>query len=764
MSDLANDWGTFLSQQAPGTSPGTAGTGQAADQAASQALADFTRDLRDLQEALLVQLSQDVERLGSEKARLVIDIEQLQTYRDRLTRQRTQALAAPRDLDDPNVGLPLSAGSVDWVPLDDREATRQLVEDAARRTSAYLQALIDRRFSDLEARLVAVGSPIARPAIAATTFQSDYADRSADSSADFSPDPSQTSPSQDPASLAPQEAAIDRLISQLDQTLRATFQTLQNDLVGYERDLNQRLARMQDLQAQGEALLAALTIQAHEPPPGSFTSIDQPWGLLASNPSPDVLPDVLPDPLPDPLGDPVDWSVTRSEPWLDVPRLVVPLPESWDDRAESIDLSGNLSGIPAAIDLPIHLIDHSNPDPALSIDHPNPTDPVGVGSPNPAPTIDPATPNSPTIDPATIDPPAPDPATIEPDPSELDPSDRPTSDGPTSDRAKTTGRGLFLALGAALTMALFNVGLRLLFQGSGPELVLGLFPVSGAIEPGVGNVLLILLIRTIAVLAGLLWLAQRLDRQTWRDLRHFIEHSTWRDWNRLAFHSFWLFLSQVFLYVAIGHSATGVAIGLFFIYPLATLFGSQLLRGRPMLGHAGRRRNLLAIGLILVGLAWILPHGVAIDPQASYGATMALLGGLSFAAYLSFSQAQPPALSPVPTTLLSFGAMFVFTCLSLIGLPNVGRLDLGSIQFDGNLWPWILGSGFGLGLLTLLALWLNHAAVRLAGAVRTARIDELSNGLTMVLAWLLIGESLLPTQVLGIACTSLGIMFLGLRR
>ena len=331
------------------------------------------------------------------------------------------------------------------------------------------------------------------------------------------------------------------------------------------------------------------------------------------------------------------------------------------------------------------------------------------------------------------------------------PISAPSSDRPTQSAVK---QGFFFALAAAAILALFNVVLKLMLQGDPPETLLGLVAISGVITPTLGNALLILLLRTLAIALVFPWIASRLYGRTWTEIRRLVESRDGRLWAMIGLNGLFLFASQVLLYLAIGAIPTGVAMTLFSLYPIVTVALSWLLwSDRPSLFR------IVVMGFILIGGGLALPDG-GLAAGDRFGGTLCALGaGVAFAGYLLTVQRGTKTLHPVPFTLLSFFCTFGLTCLGLmLGLEGA------AFDIDPATRPELLIYGGGLGLLTLISYLLNNWAVRSAGATLAAIVSASGNALTAVLAWILIQETLKAGQWLGIGLVTASVMLLSAER
>ncbi|MGB7894082.1 MAG: EamA family transporter [Microcoleus sp.] len=319
--------------------------------------------------------------------------------------------------------------------------------------------------------------------------------------------------------------------------------------------------------------------------------------------------------------------------------------------------------------------------------------------------------------------------------------------------------GLVLALSSAVVLSLFNVCLRILIKSKNPRMVFGWFEFPGVVTPGFGNSLLILLMRLIVVMALMPILATFLYPSVWKDIRRLFQSGDRALWSKVLGSAFFLFLSQVLIYLAIGNIPAGIAITIFFIYPIVTVLGSWILFGsRPS------KVGFLAIlgitaGLILAG--W--PSFAAPAPgggNVGVGVTAALASGITFAGYVLLTQMAAGKLHPIPFSLVNFAAIFVFSSLSL-WVPLSENL---SPKIDQNVWPGLIVGGVILGVLTLFSYLLNNFAIRFAGAALASVIGTLGPAMTALFGFLIINEKLQPVAILGMAVVTLSVAAMSVER
>lgn len=348
------------------------------------------------------------------------------------------------------------------------------------------------------------------------------------------------------------------------------------------------------------------------------------------------------------------------------------------------------------------------------------------------------------------------------------PTDRPQepvpqpSSVPSTAPAKASSQvqtGLVLALSSAVVLSLFNVCLRILIKSKNPRVVFGLFEFPGVVTPGFGNSLLILLMRLIVVMALMPILATFLYPSVWKDIRRLFQSGDRALWGKVLGSAFFLFLSQVLIYLAIGNIPAGIAITIFFIYPIVTVLGSWILFGsRPS------KVGFLAIvgitaGLILAG--W--PSFAASAPgggNVGVGVMAALASGITFAGYVLLTQMAAGKLHPIPFSLVNFAAIFVFSSLSLW----VPLSENFAPKIDQNVWPGLIVGGVILGVLTLFSYLLNNFAIRFAGAALASVIGTLGPALTALFGFIIINEKLQPVAILGMAVVTLSVGAMSVER
>ncbi|WP_016868105.1 EamA family transporter [Fischerella muscicola] len=332
------------------------------------------------------------------------------------------------------------------------------------------------------------------------------------------------------------------------------------------------------------------------------------------------------------------------------------------------------------------------------------------------------------------------------------PSEQVTAAAPSRRRRNSSvaPMGLLLILVSTVVISLYNVAIKVIFNST--SLIFGVFEVEGLLAPTLGNSLLILMLRMLVVVPLMLVLAPILYPQVWQDLQSLVGSRRTKSTTTNAkakqvlllsiVSGCFLFLSQVLIYIAISQIATGVAIALMFVYPaISGLLAWSLLKEQPT------SLRLSAIASIFLGQMLILAGDTSIGTgNAFLGSITAVVSGIAFAFYVILTNICASKVHPVPFTLINFATMLVLSFVGLIiPLPTTW-----SLQVNSNKLLELILSAFILGVLTLFSHVFNNVGIRKLGATRSAILGATVPVITVILAGLIIQETLLPAQVLGV--------------
>ena len=304
--------------------------------------------------------------------------------------------------------------------------------------------------------------------------------------------------------------------------------------------------------------------------------------------------------------------------------------------------------------------------------------------------------------------------------------------------------GFLIVLLASVFFCFQNVIVRVLFN---EYTILGLFQTGGFVTPTLQNSFLLMFMRMLLVVPLMAFLAPKLYPPTWKDigqLRHLEQRP-------LLLQSvgcgFLMFLYLALLYVSIGLIPTGIAMTLFFTYPVFTaLFSWKLFGNRPTLFRWG------VMGLVLLGSSLTMPHThTTIEGNSSLGIILGIASGIVYALYTVIAQKSFERLHPVPFTWISFAIALMLSATSLL-IWNLHEAQLAWVPL------WI--GGLLSAIVTFAGHLMNNFGIRLIGATSASMIGASNPALTVLLAWLAIQETLNGLQLAGVVIVTLSVALL----
>jgi drug/metabolite transporter (DMT)-like permease len=211
------------------------------------------------------------------------------------------------------------------------------------------------------------------------------------------------------------------------------------------------------------------------------------------------------------------------------------------------------------------------------------------------------------------------------------------------------------------------------------------------------------------------------------------------------------------LYSAVARIPVGLALLAFNTYPLCTALAVWVLYG-----HRPEARVLIAMPVILVGLALALDVGGAASGMGARdawsrmgaGVGLALAGSAIFGVVLAVTQHSVADLDGRLRTAIT--------------MAIVGVLALAATQLHGGLhWPDARAGWWGLVALTVLygtAFTTVFTLLPRLGVVGNSPILNVEPVAAMGMAWLVLGQTIAPVQLVGAAIVVGTVMALGLRR
>ncbi len=253
--------------------------------------------------------------------------------------------------------------------------------------------------------------------------------------------------------------------------------------------------------------------------------------------------------------------------------------------------------------------------------------------------------------------------------------------------------------------------------------------------------------RMLLVVPLMAFLAPKLYPPTWKDIRQLRNLEQRPLLLQSVGCGFLMFLYLALLYISIGLIPTGVAIALFFTYPVFTaLFSWRLFGSRPSLFRSS------VMGLVLLGSFLTMPHThTTTDGLSLIGAIAGIASGITYALYTVIAQKSFETLHPVPFTWISFAIALVLSTASL-SIWNLHDAQLAWVPL------WI--GGVLSAIATFAGHLLNNFGIRLIGAASASTIGASNPALTVVLAWLTIQETLKGLQLVGVVIVTLSVALL----
>jgi drug/metabolite transporter (DMT)-like permease len=305
--------------------------------------------------------------------------------------------------------------------------------------------------------------------------------------------------------------------------------------------------------------------------------------------------------------------------------------------------------------------------------------------------------------------------------------------------------GILTVLLSAFVLSFHNVTVRVLFS---EHLVLGLFLLGGYVKPDLQNSLLLMFMRMLLVVPLMASLAFKLYPSVWGEFRELFRRERQDVLVQALGCGVLMFVYVALLYIAIGLIPTGIALTLFFTYPVfTTLLAWRFFGDRPTLFR------WLVMAIILAGGVLTIPQSSAnySSHTISIGIFASVSAGVVYAFYNIIAQKCLKKFHPVPFTWISFTSTLLLSGVCLLFWPSP------STQLDWT--PLWIGSIFS-GVVSFIGHTLNNLGIQMIGATTASIIGSSSPALTALVAWATISETLNLIQSLGIGIVTLGIALL----
>jgi len=304
--------------------------------------------------------------------------------------------------------------------------------------------------------------------------------------------------------------------------------------------------------------------------------------------------------------------------------------------------------------------------------------------------------------------------------------------------------GFIIVLVASFCFCFQNVIVRILFN---EQTILGIFPTGGFVMPNLQNSFLLMFMRMVLVVPLMASFATKLYPLTWQDIRALGNNEARPLLGRSLIGGVFMFLYLALLYISIGLIETGIALTLFFTYPIFTSLLSWRLLGIPP-----TKFRWMVMVVVLVGTFLTIPYTqTTSDSYNGIGIIFGIASGFAYALYTVNAQKSFEDIHPVPFTWISFA--------TALGLSATSLLIWQGDNADLNWTPMWVG-GFFSAIVTLSGHLMFNYGIKLIGATTAATIGAVNPSMTAILAWLTIQETINGLQILGIVIVTVGILLL----
>jgi drug/metabolite transporter (DMT)-like permease len=228
---------------------------------------------------------------------------------------------------------------------------------------------------------------------------------------------------------------------------------------------------------------------------------------------------------------------------------------------------------------------------------------------------------------------------------------------------------------------------------------------------------------------------------------------TARDWASVAaLGMLGYYGASILDFMGLKYISAGLERLILFTYPTITLLLGLMFQGRSI-----SRREWLALGLCYLGIGAAFAHDVQVsgDPAVIWvGAGFVFASSVSYALYLSGSAGMIARLGAARFTAM---AMLASTAATLGHFVATQPMD----ALVKQAWP-VYAMGLGMAIFsTVLPVFAQSAAIRRLGSGQAALVGMAGPLLTIVFAWLLLGEGFSAAQMLGVALVMAGIVLVG---
>ncbi|HIK46943.1 MAG TPA: EamA family transporter, partial [Leptolyngbyaceae cyanobacterium M65_K2018_010] len=247
---------------------------------------------------------------------------------------------------------------------------------------------------------------------------------------------------------------------------------------------------------------------------------------------------------------------------------------------------------------------------------------------------------------------------------------------------------------AAICFSVQNLVARVLFT---PSSVMGWFETGGFVAATLPNSFLLLFMRMVLGVPLMVMLLPQVYPHLWQDFAHLKQPEYRRELGLALAGGGLMFLYLGLLYVAVGRLATGIALSLFFTFPVYTALISW--------GWLGQRLSGWGWGIMaLIGLGSGLTLPLQGQATVSWlGVSFGLASAGVYALYTVVAQKAFETFHPLPFTTISFAATLLLSGVSLLISP---------VRWEGLPWLGLWIGALVSALATATGHLLNNLGIR----------------------------------------------------
>lgn len=304
--------------------------------------------------------------------------------------------------------------------------------------------------------------------------------------------------------------------------------------------------------------------------------------------------------------------------------------------------------------------------------------------------------------------------------------------------------GFLIVLLSSVVFCIQNVIVRVLFNKYS---VFGIWQIGGYVTPTLQHSFLLLFMRMLLAVPLMALLVSQLHPSTWKEIQQLRRPEQRPLLLQSLGGGLLMFLYLALLYISLGMVPAGIAMALFFTYPVFTaLFAWRWFGNRPSL------LCWAVMGFVFLGSSLTMPHlSAATDRQSWIGIIAGVTSGVTYAMYTVVAQKSFEKLHPFPYTWISFATALVLSGISLLLWHN---------QETSIPWLPLWIGGLLSAIVTFSGHLMNNLGIGQIGATSASIIGATNPALTALLAWLTIQETLNGLQVFGVLIVTMSVALL----